>query len=1543
MADTNKDNGVVIKITADISDFQNKINSVVSKLSETDAKVEKYKKQIQSIGKSKIPGMGQFKSDMQGLIKTYEQQSKSIKVIKDGMDSFQSAIGRLNAKYAEQQSEATKTQGVLDGLKRQYDELQRSIEGKQAKPSMFMKHSKEAKAAAVAVQEQNNAIIYAQAQIDKLTQEYNKLSDAEKAGTKGRGIAAQIEQQNKAIEEAQQKLPELKKRYEELSGAVTAERGTLSAQKAALAIKTQMDEVAGTLANQKEAMKETEAELASLSERYIATGHGALSLVRDMNQTGEQMDAISSSIGKALKAEELNAKLKSIGNTLSNIGKKIGGAVLSNIRKLGSGLASVAKNAVETVKAHNILAVTSDRLGKIFNRLGSTFSRMLMRMLARAVFQNIGNAMKALALQFSSFNDAMNSMGASANQLTGQIVAAFSPLIESIAPIINQLIGMIVNLMNAVSQLFAILGGQSTWRRAIKGAYDYSGAMSAAAGSASSAKDAQEEYNRTLFSFDEIHKLNEQNDKSSSGSGGGGGGSGSGDESAFQYVEEDLPKNKFTEWADKLAGAFKAHDWKTLGSTVADGVNAAFSWVDNQIKWENAGTKITTITSGIADTLNSFLSKTNWESVGKTVGDGLETILKTAISLQTKIDWKELGKSIASSINGLFTGLNLSTAATAFTNKINNIFDALSGFNTKIDWTALSTNITNGLSTLFTNFDWSGNAKAISDFVTGMVGAIGDVISKTDWKALGTGIAKALEKLDWKSLLEGVGKIIIGVITGIFDIFGGLVDELTLSPALKELRDSSTEVKKIVSDLDDSLQQHKQGYETQKAGLDALIEKIDALSVAGDIDGAREAIALLLQQYPELEKYINDTGDGFNTLASEVSAAGDALIRYSQIEVIKEDYEKVLANQEQAYQSLITAQNESAAAEENYNLVRDSAGKKIEQLVASGLDYNTAQMLVNNELETAKDRLDDANTALETAKSDYRATENQANAYRTEIYKLDETTTDLTDKQDKNSDATENNKKKQIDLQTVLNKSKDYLQKVTNGVKTYSGHMKSAGSTTKTETDKMSLGFNGVSSTISTHFHTAMSKVPLVVKDAFSNSNKELETSGGQINKTTAEIAKTITDNMTIDLFGKGEKAGNTWLSGFTGEKMPETTGAEADEVDSNLTLDETEHGKQTGSTYKSGFSGQKISEHVFGFINKIKDHFAGIDETESGKKTGSTFNTGINGQKIADNVHAAINKINAFFKDTDETANGKQAGSTFNAGLNGQKIADNANTNIKKLLSFFGINLDANGKKAGSSFNTGLNGQKLPDNASATAGKILKAMGVDLTEKGKSAGKTFINGFGTLDAKSITDKIKQALGLDLTKTGKDAGTSYGTGISQTITSGIDTASIKRDLNYKLDFDLSSAGKSAGESFGSALKTAITSTYIPTPHLVNTGTNRIWVNGNEVKTPNFINEWYANGGLPDAGQIFIANEEYQNPELVGTIGHRAAVANSSQIVEGITSGVARGVAEAMALNGGRGQQQSGDIVIRIGNEEIFRMAKNGEKKYTKRTSPVRAI
>ena len=72
-------------------------------------------------------------------------------------------------------------------------------------------------------------------------------------------------------------------------------------------------------------------------------------------------------------------------------------------------------------------------------------------------------------------------------------------------------------------------------------------------------------------------------------------------------------------------------------------------------------------------------------------------------------------------------------------------------------------------------------------------------------------------------------------------------------------------------------------------------------------------------------------------------------------------------------------------------------------------------------------------------------------------------------------------------------------------------------------------------------------------------------------------------------------------------------------------------------------------------------------------------------------------------------------------------------------------------------------------------------------------------------------------------------------------------------------------------------------------------------------------EWYAQGGFPQMGEMFIAREA--GPELVGSIGRKTAVANNDQIIAGIESGVYRAMVAANANNNGGGTQ-----TIRIINE-----------------------
>lgn len=79
-------------------------------------------------------------------------------------------------------------------------------------------------------------------------------------------------------------------------------------------------------------------------------------------------------------------------------------------------------------------------------------------------------------------------------------------------------------------------------------------------------------------------------------------------------------------------------------------------------------------------------------------------------------------------------------------------------------------------------------------------------------------------------------------------------------------------------------------------------------------------------------------------------------------------------------------------------------------------------------------------------------------------------------------------------------------------------------------------------------------------------------------------------------------------------------------------------------------------------------------------------------------------------------------------------------------------------------------------------------------------------------------------------------------------------------------------------------------------------------------------KFYANGGFPDMGQLFVARE--RGAEMVGNIGGKTAVANNDQITSAIASAVGPAVYDAMMsamANGDRGQI---NLNLELGGQKI---------------------
>ena len=85
---------------------------------------------------------------------------------------------------------------------------------------------------------------------------------------------------------------------------------------------------------------------------------------------------------------------------------------------------------------------------------------------------------------------------------------------------------------------------------------------------------------------------------------------------------------------------------------------------------------------------------------------------------------------------------------------------------------------------------------------------------------------------------------------------------------------------------------------------------------------------------------------------------------------------------------------------------------------------------------------------------------------------------------------------------------------------------------------------------------------------------------------------------------------------------------------------------------------------------------------------------------------------------------------------------------------------------------------------------------------------------------------------------------------------------------------------------------------------------------------------YAAGGFPDEGEMFVAREA--GPELVGTIGSKTAVANNNQIVDAVSTGVAKAVSSVMG--GAQQPQQLGGSLKIKGSDLVYVVDKANRSK-----------
>lgn len=270
--------------------------------------------------------------------------------------------------------------------------------------------------------------------------------------------------------------------------------------------------------------------------------------------------------------------------SISGIEFKIVGSTTrarSSVDKLVSSLKGLktALNSARTAKLEKELEgidknakKSTTTLGKLFKSIGRIgFYRAIrsaLRFITEGFREGLQNAYQFSKMVGYELAGTMDTLATKSLTMKNQLGSAFGGLIQTLEPILIQIISLVTKAANALAQLFAIIGGRKTYLKAVDTMTQFGEAVG---GAGQAAKEAM----RYLAPFDELNVLPADN----AGGGGGGGASTPDYSSMFEVTDVDADSilGSLANMYNSMADWFESQDWKSLGSSVWKGLKDAFS------------------------------------------------------------------------------------------------------------------------------------------------------------------------------------------------------------------------------------------------------------------------------------------------------------------------------------------------------------------------------------------------------------------------------------------------------------------------------------------------------------------------------------------------------------------------------------------------------------------------------------------------------------------------------------------------------------------------------------------------------------------------------------------------------------------------------------------------------------------------------------------------------------------------------------------------------------------------------------------------------
>lgn len=377
------------------------------------------------------------------------------------------------------------------------------------------------------------------------------------------------------------------------------------------------------------------------------------------NETSEEFRAMNSEAASTLG--ELSTKLQAVQRLfeLTSIkAQHLGEEWQSTVEKFGTNdirtvTAEIAfRNAEKSAKSFEeqiekvkdeMKNLNKSGLTKSFENFGSSLKRIALYRIVRTLVAQIGSAIKegiGNLVQYSEqANDAMSKLKSSTQQLKNAFGAALMPVLIAITPIIVDICDLISNLLNSFAAVSALIGGDKTYTKAIKGNLDY----------AASLKKVQ----NAQLGIDELNVIGENNQNNPA--------------SLFENVE--LTSGEIASSIARITleiGAliavlaiFKGKEFAAVFSKLGKGVKDFLGKMKNMSNVKKGATSIALLASEAYVCYNAFY---DMFTGSKSVGEGLLALIPimAIVGIAMYAMWGPIGIAIAAVvavISGVVAGI----------------------------------------------------------------------------------------------------------------------------------------------------------------------------------------------------------------------------------------------------------------------------------------------------------------------------------------------------------------------------------------------------------------------------------------------------------------------------------------------------------------------------------------------------------------------------------------------------------------------------------------------------------------------------------------------------------------------------------------------------------------------------------------------------------------------------------------------------------------------------------------------------------------------